>query len=148
MEPNDIIEYMITQIGDLSTWLATMSLAIVGGIVAAFLQIAFHNASKPEQAIKVKFAWGLVIALFIEAFAILAGYIVRASLLTKLGFFQNFSLSQNEDLGRQNLEFIAFTQSMGALQFLLFISGVFLVGVFIFRNQSLIMEKDPSSNKE
>lgn len=139
MEPKDVTEQVLIQIADLSIWISSMSLAIIGGLVAAFLQIAFHNASKPDHQISICSPQILTIALFVEAFAILAGYIARASLLTRVAHFQSLELAPNTDLGRQGLGFISFTQYASLVQFLLFMSGILLVGFFIVRNQKLII---------
>lgn len=142
MEPKDVTEQVLVQIAELSVWISSLSLAIIGGLVAAFLQIAFHNASKPDHQIALRSPRLLTIALFVEAFAILAGYIARASLLTRVAHFQSLELTPNTDLGRQGLGFILFTQYATLVQFVLFMSGVFLIGFFIFKNQKLILTED------
>ncbi|MEX0285949.1 MAG: hypothetical protein AB3N23_15185, partial [Paracoccaceae bacterium] len=107
-----------------------------------------HNASKPDHQISLRLPQLLTVALFVEAFAILAGYISRASLLTRVAHFQSLELTPNTDLGRQGLGFILFTQYASLVQFLFFMLGVFLIGFFIFRNQKLILTKDEKDEVE
>ncbi len=139
MSESDIIELLLSEIGDLAYLILTLSLAVSGGLTGLLIQIAIHNKKKDVENLDLKGVSLLVLCFLFQSVSILFGYISKASLLTYIAFYQNRKLEKNVLLGDQkNFEFIQNTQIFSLAQFLLFVFGIFLVFIFIIINLELI----------
>ena len=113
--------------------LTTLSLAVIGGLLAVIIRVRTHNASGGNKPIEINHMWLMWIAMGCAAVSIATSYLISGMLIqmSPLIFSHNFDPTQafsNQEFGDAPILQI---QTFSFLQFLTFalsiIFGIFFV---------------------
>lgn len=115
----------------------TLSLAVVGGILAIIVQIRTHNASNGNQRIVLRNTCLMWLAMIAAAIAIALNYVISGMLIQVAP--QLFSLAYDASLAFSDQQFgkapIWAIQAMSLIQFIAFVASI-VFGVFFVATNS------------
>lgn len=80
----DLPNAVITSIDSHGQFLTTLALATAGGVFAFSIQIVFHNAKKDENRIIIRYAWLLLLAIFLSLISVVFWYALKSSLVAAI----------------------------------------------------------------
>ena len=128
------IERGITSQSELIT---SLSLAVIGGLLAFFLQVRIHNASNSKNQIQLRYFACFVVALACAGISIALGYVV-AGMLIQIApqlFSHSFDLAARFSAQNFGVAPTGFLQIVSLCQFLVFFGAVAFGVVFVLSNR-------------
>jgi hypothetical protein len=137
MESGDIaaaVERGITSQAELIT---SLSLAVIGGLLAYLLQVRIHNATHPSNLIDLRRFNYFVLALVGAGIAIALGYVV-AGILIQISpqlFSHTFDVAKSFSAQEFSPAPTGLLQLISLVQFLVFLGAVLAGVVFIMSNR-------------
>lgn len=130
---------LINQISSQSELLMGLSTAICSGIFILFLQIYIHNFDPGKSKVIFRNFMFLIIAFFFEGLSLVFAYLLHGSIVSVTpAIFKH----ANPDVA--NWTHVPFDgainiRCLAVGQFLFFITGVFLILIFVFMNRHQMM---------
>ena len=119
----------------------TLGVAVIGGIVALFIQIAFHNRDPNKKSLT--FAWFTLIpiAFVLETVSTFFGYLTTAAVTDAIPILMQAKYTANMLLADHPISGLTRIRIVMTGQFLTFIAGIFCILAVFLRNLSLLKKE-------
>ncbi|MFN3225407.1 MAG: hypothetical protein ACE360_04055 [Hyphomicrobiales bacterium] len=127
-------ERSITSQGELLT---TLSLAVIGGLLAVILRVRIHNSSNPASVIDLRCVWVMWIAMGLAAVSIGLSYLVSGMLVQMSpqifsAVFDSTKAFSSQDFGNAP---VSTMMTLSFAQFVCFCLSVIAGTIFVFSNR-------------
>lgn len=128
------IERGVTGQSDLIT---SLSLAVIGGLLAVLLRVRIHNVSNPSKEIELKWLSAFWVALGLAGVSILISLFLSGMLVQMAPALFSHTFDAGKKFTEQEIQSVPVAQlrALSLTQFFTFFAAVFAGTVFVFRNR-------------
>jgi hypothetical protein len=117
--------------------LSTLSLAVIGGMLALLIQVRTHNSSDGKKEIYLKHVWLMWSSMTSASISIALSYVVSGMLVEMAPQIFSVEFDTSKSFGNQDFGSapMAGLQTISGLQFLAFLTSIVAGAVFVAINR-------------
>lgn len=137
-----IAEQIIKSMENQMDLIFTLSVAICGGLIALFIQLAIHNHTQSSN-IEMKGAILFLVTFVFEGLSLIFGYFSRGSITSNIPKINSLDFSKIERWGAVSFDGYGTLKFLFIMQFILFIVGIACLFILLLMNKDLIERRVP-----